>query len=162
MDGSATLAIGTALGGWGWIILGVVLLGLEVLAPGTFMLWFGIAAVVTGGVALGFDLAGSDVLGWQAEVVLFLILSAVAVAGGRRLFRGRAVRVGDDDGLNRRAARCIGRAATLDEPIVDGAGRIRLDDTTWRVSGPDLPAGTRVRVAAADGPRLIVEAAGAG
>lgn len=161
MQGSAVAAFGAALGGWAWIILGVVLLGLEILAPGTFMLWFGLAAIATGAVALGFDLAGSAALGWQAEVVVFLVLSLVAVFGGRRLFRGRA-EPADDEGLNRRAARCIGRETTLADPIVDGAGRIRLDDTTWRVSGPDLPVGVRVRVVGADGPRLVVAAADGG
>jgi membrane protein implicated in regulation of membrane protease activity len=47
---------------------------------------------------------------------------------------------------------------TLERPIVDGIGTVRIDDTVWRVTGPDCPAGSRVRVAHADGANLSVEA----
>jgi membrane protein implicated in regulation of membrane protease activity len=159
-DPSAVAALGMALGGWTWVLAGLVLLGLEIVAPGTFMLWFGIAAIVTGAVAIGFDLAGSQALGWQAEVILFLALSVVAVGAGRTLFRGRPEAAANDSALNRRASRYIGREAVLSEAISGGVGRVRLDDTIWLVAGPELPAGTRVKVTGTDGPRLKVERAG--
>ena len=61
--------------------------------------------------------------------------------------------------LNRRADGYVGRVFTLDKPIVDGVGTVRIDDTVWRVSGPDCPAGSRVKIARADGVSLLVEAA---
>ena len=60
--------------------------------------------------------------------------------------------------LNERAARLIGQSFVLAEPIVDGKGRIRVDDTNWRITGPDLPSGTRVRVTGNDGAVLSVGA----
>ena len=71
-----------------------------------------------------------------------------------------ATAITDQPLLNRRGAQLIGRIATLAEPIKDGRGRIRIGDTLWRVSGPDLPAGTRVRVKAATDTdlELVVEA----
>ena len=46
---------------------------------------------------------------------------------------------------------------TLEKPIVNGVGTIRIEDTIWRVNGPDLPAGSRVRIERADGVELAVE-----
>ena len=58
--------------------------------------------------------------------------------------------------LNRRDGGYVGRVFTLDKPIVDGVGTVRIDDTVWRVTGPDMPAGKRVRVEHADGAMLHV------
>ena len=61
--------------------------------------------------------------------------------------------------LNRRNEALIGRVFTLEQPIVDGIGTVRIDDTVWRVNGPECPAGSRVRVTQADGATLAVEPA---
>ena len=158
-EGSLVTTMMTALGGWAWLLLGLVLLGLEVVVPGTFMLWFAIAAIVTGVVALAADAAGWTALTWQAEAGLFVVLAIVAVIAGRAWMQRRRHEPSDASGLNERAARHIGRRAQLTEALVDGRGRIDLDDTVWLVSGPDLPAGTTVRITGADGVRLRVERA---
>jgi membrane protein implicated in regulation of membrane protease activity len=141
------------LGAWAWIILGVVLFGLELLAPGAFFLWLGIAAVVTGIVdgALG--------LSWQAAVLVFAVLSVGAVLVGRVATRDRNDEEGDRPPLNRRAQSFVGRVFTLESPIVSGSGRIRVDDSSWRIVGPDAPAGANVRVVRVEGATLMVEAA---
>ncbi len=146
------------LGPWNWMVLGFVLLTLEILVPGVFLLWIGLAALIVG--ALSLMIWEMDFWVWEAQVVLFLALSLVCVFIGKRIMSGR----GDDSDqplLNRRGAQLIGRTATLAEPIVNGRGRIKIDDTTWRVSGPDLPAGAKVRVksAAETDLELVVEAA---
>jgi membrane protein implicated in regulation of membrane protease activity len=61
--------------------------------------------------------------------------------------------------LNRRGQQYTGRIFTLDHPIVNGVGKIDVDDSTWRVKGPDLEAGTRVRVVGVDGVVFVVESA---
>lgn len=144
--------IGTLAGSWGWFVIGGLLLVAEIFAPGTFLIWFGVAAIATGLIALGLD------LGWQSEVVAFAALALVAVLTGRRL-APKPGEHSDRPFLNRRAESYVGRVFTLDEPIVGGVGRVRIDDTVWRVEGPDLEAGRDVRVAAADGPTLRVVAA---
>jgi inner membrane protein len=99
----------------------------------------------------------SVVLGWQAQVVVFVVLAVAAVLLGRR-FYGRAGT--DADGLaNDRSARQVGRTAVLDTAITEGTGHIRLDDTIWRAEGPDLPAGARVRIAGYRNGRFQVVAA---
>ena len=141
------------LGAWTWFIGGVLLLILEVLAPGTFFLWFGVAAIVTGIVAMIHD------FGWQTELILFAVLAIVFVVVGRRYFSYDSKR-SDQPLLNERAARLVGRDFTLAEPIVGGAGKLRIEDSTWRIAGPDLPSGTRVRITGHDGALLTVAAAG--
>lgn len=137
------------LGFWNWFIIGGVLLVLEVLLPGTFMLWLGLAAIATGVIALILP------LGWQVQVVVFAILSVVSVLLGRR-FTPRAEPESDKPFLNRRADSFVGRVFVLDEPIVSGSGRVRIDDSMWRVTGPDCAAGTKVRVERVDGVLLVV------
>ena len=142
----------TSLGVWTWWILGIVLLALEVFAPGNVLVWFGIAAILTG--ILGFFVE----LPWQTEALVFVVLAVVLALAGRRYF-ARESKKGEQPLLNERAARLIGQSFVLAEPIVDGRGRIRVDDTNWRVTGPDLPSGTRVRVSGNDGAVLSVGAA---
>ncbi|TGS00949.1 NfeD family protein, partial [Mesorhizobium sp. M2E.F.Ca.ET.209.01.1.1] len=124
---------------------GFVLLVVEVIAPGFFMLWIGIAALIVGAVSL--LIWDAAIWTWQVQVLLFLVLSLVSAFVGKKLMGGRDQPT-DQPLLNRRGAQMIGRMATLAEPIRDGRGRSKLGDTLWRVSGPDLPAGTQVRVTA--------------
>jgi hypothetical protein len=76
-----------------------------------------------------------------------------------RHFAPKVERPTDSPLLNRRAESYVGRIFTLDNPIVDGVGRVRIDDTIWRVTGPDSAAGSRVRIVRAEGANLFVESA---
>jgi membrane protein implicated in regulation of membrane protease activity len=138
-----------SFGTWDWFVAGGVLLVLEVLAPGVFMLWLGLAALLVGAISLVVDWP------WQAQFVAFAI---AAIPAWRRLSRGTRT---DQPFLNRRADAFVGRVFTLEKPIVDGTGTIGIDDTVWRVSGPDTPAGSKVKVTRVDGAALHVEPAGA-
>ena len=137
---------------WDWWILAAVLAAIEALAPGIFFIWFGAAAAIVGLAAL--ILPG---MGWEIQVFLFAILAAVAVFIGRRFAHRRTE--SRDPALNRRGERYIGRQFTLETAIVNGRGSIKVDDSVWRAEGPELPAGRRVKVVAAEGTLLRVEAA---
>ena len=140
-----------SLGAWNWFILAAVLFVLEVLAPGMFMLWLGLAAIVIGIVSAAVMLA------WQWQLISFGVL-ALALVPAWRHFASKVERPGDNPFLNRRTEGYVGRVFTLEKPIVDGVGGVRIGDTIWQVSGPDCPAGSRVRVASADGAKLVVQA----
>lgn len=140
------------LGYWGWFIAGLLLMGLEILAPGAFMLWLGLAAIATGFVTALVDLS------WQQTVIVFAALSLVSVLIGRRVLSERSQRTGES-ALNDRVAKLVGRTFVLDAPIEQGRGRVKVDDTVWRVEGPDLPQGARVRVTGVDGTLLKVSEA---
>lgn len=141
---------------WQWFVLAAVLLGLEVFAPGAVFLWIGISAA-----AVGVFVALIPV-GWEAQISLWSVLSVATVVGWHFYRRSRPVSVGAEPALNRRGAGYIGRRFTLEAPIVNGFGKIRVDDTTWKVScSRDLPAGQSVQVTAVDNTVLQVEPVGA-
>ena len=142
------------LGPWAWWVLGIILLIAEVLLPGFFLLWVGIAAILTG--ALSLMLWDAAFWTWHVQWLVFAALSLAAVFAGRRFVTGRGT-ASDEPFLNQRGEGLVGRTATLEQPISEGRGRIRLDDTQWTVRGPDLPVGTRVRVVSGTGRDLTVE-----
>ncbi|WP_398472331.1 NfeD family protein [Tardiphaga sp.] len=140
------------LGTWNWLIFGVLLMALELLAPGIFLFWLGLAAFLVG--MLSFIVTP----GWQLQMLLFAVFAAAAVPIWRRVAQQKPG-ANPNPFLNKRTDAMIGRVCTLDRPIVDGAGIVRIDDTVWRVSGPDVPAGTRVKITQADGASLTVDVA---
>jgi inner membrane protein len=142
----------TALGAWSWIIAGAILLAFELAVPGAFMMWLGLAAVLVGAISLAVDWS------WQWQCVAFAAFSLASVPLWRR-FALQVEPQSESPMLNRRTDALVGRVFTLEKPIVDGIGTVRIDDTIWRVRGPDRPAGSRVRVTQADGANLAVEPA---
>ncbi len=140
---------------WHWWILALLLATLEVFAPGVFFIWLGMAALVVGGVLL--LLPG---LGWEGQLILFSLLSVIALMASRLYLRRRPLE-SDQPLLNRRGEAHIGKLFTLVEPLTDGRGAIRVADSRWRVEsdGADLPVGARVRVVAVDGALFRVEPA---
>lgn len=137
-----------------WGALALLLFAAEALAPGAFMLWIGIGAAAV--FALVAVFADIPVL-WQ--VIAFVVLSVLSIQCYRHWGKPRA-RQSDAPLLNRRAEQLIGRVVPLQQAIVGGQGRVSIDDASWQVSGPELPAGTLVRVVAVQGSALVVEAAG--
>ncbi len=138
---------------WHWWILAGVLLILELTSPAFFFLWVGIAAAAVGFLMLLFP--GQPI---ELQLVLFSVLSIVAVVAWRR-YRERHPPVSDQPLLNQRGRQYRDRVFTLHHPIVNGVGKVEVDDSTWRVKGPDLPAGTQVRVIDVDGVVFVVEQA---
>lgn len=131
-------------GPWAWVILGVVLLALEIVLPGAYLLWLGVAAIITGLSSFLLDSASFWI--WQIQVVAFLVLSIISVLVGRRFFPANGTDDTDQPLLNQRERQLVGRLGILSEPLSEGRGRVRLGDTLWRVTGPDMQAGARVRV----------------
>lgn len=142
-----------AFGTWNWLIFGFILMALELAAPGVFLFWLGLAALLVGLVSFVLHPA------WQTQLLMFAVFAAAAVPVWRRLARSAGRQAESSQYLNRRAQALVGRVFTLEKPIIDGSGTVRIDDTVWRVAGPDTPAGSRVRVVRADGPNLTVAAA---
>lgn len=142
------------LGLWSWWVLGVVLLILEIVVPGVFLFWIGLAGIVTGLISLA--LWGTAIWVWQVQVVAFVILSFAAVLIGRSFIK-RSEKDSDEPHLNQRAESLVGRVVTVTEAIENGRGRAKVGDTTWSVAGPDAPVGTKVRIISASGNELRVE-----
>ena len=141
------------LGTWNWLVFGLLLMGLELMLPGVFLFWVGLAALLVG--LLSFVIAPP----WQLQLLMFAVFAAAAVPVWRRVARSNSAVSNSNPFLNKRSEAMIGRVFTLEKPIVDGAGTVRIDDTIWRVAGPDTPAGSRVRIVRADGASLTVAVA---
>ncbi len=141
------------LGTWNWLIFGFILMALELAAPGVFLFWFGLAALLVGLVSFAVHPS------WQAQLLMFAVFALAAVPLWRRLALSNNRASQSNPFLNRRTAALVGREFTLEKPIIDGSGTVRIDDTIWRIAGPDTPAGSRVRVVQVDGANLTVAAA---
>jgi membrane protein implicated in regulation of membrane protease activity len=142
-----------ALGPWNWFLIAGIFLALEIMVPGVYLLWFGLAAAIVG--ALAFAM-GMD---WHAQLILFAAIAVVLLFLVRK-FLGSGPTLTDSPDLNVRGAQYVGRVFTVEEAIRGGRGKIRVGDTVWLAKGPDLPKGTSVRVTSVDGTMLVVEAAG--
>jgi hypothetical protein len=125
-----------------WLSIGIVLCIAEMIVPGVFLLWLGIAALLTGLVVfiLPIPLA--------AQLLLFAVLSVVSVYAGRR-WSGSLEIPSDDPMLNDRLARLVGEPVVVEEAIVGGRGRVRVGDGVWPATGADAAAGTRLTVTGA-------------
>jgi hypothetical protein len=135
---------------WGWLVVGFVLLALELLAPLTYFLWLGASAMVT---ALVLFVVPD--IPWQAQFLVFSVLSVISIIISRKYLVNETP--SDQPNLNRRAQQYVGRVFTLSEAIEQGVGKVRVDDTYWKVTGPPLSRGTEVRVSGAEGSVLVVE-----
>lgn len=133
----------------GWLSVGLLLCIAEMVVPGVFLLWLGIAALLTGLVVfiLPVPLA--------AQLLLFALLSVATVYAGRRWSASREI-PSDDPMLNDRLARLVGEQVVVEEAIVDGRGRVRVGDGVWPASGADAAAGTHLKVTGASSGVLIV------
>jgi inner membrane protein len=130
---------------WHWLVLGVALAIVEVFAPGVFFLWLGIAAGIVGVVLWlipGFD--------WEYQLLSFAILSVASVVIVRRYLTAHPLE-SDEPNLNLRGHQYVGRTFTLEEPVVNGQGKIRVDDSTWKISCDDCDAGAKVTIDGVDG-----------
>jgi membrane protein implicated in regulation of membrane protease activity len=136
-----------------WAALALLLFAAEAMAPGAFMLWLGFAATA---VLLAVLLVPGIPL--LAQAGAFVVLGFVAIQVYRRWFQRRE-QPSDQPTLNQRTAALVGRVVPLHDAIVAGEGRVQIADAFWTVLGPELPAGTRVRITGADGMRLKVEPA---
>lgn len=137
------------LGPWNWLFLAVAMFALETVVPGVHFVWFGVAAVLVGLLALATGVA------WPWQLVIFAVLSVVSVFAARRLARSDTS-PSDAPDLNIRGAQYIGRLVTVEEPIRAGRGKVRIGDTLWQAEGDDAPAGARVKVKGARDTVLVV------
>lgn len=136
---------------WYWWIFAVVLIILELFAPGSFFLWMGVAAIIIGAIV-----GLIPELPWEYQVLGFSVFSVISVIAWRTHLK-KNPQESDQPLLNQRSAQYIGRVFTLENPIFDGQGKIKVDDSTWKIRGEDCPAGIRVKVVSVDGVVLVVE-----
>ena len=136
---------------WYWWALAAVLLICEMMLPGVVFLFLALGAAVA-----GMLLVLEPEMSVEMQLVIFAVVSVASAVGLRPLLRGMQKR-SDDPNLNARGSSMIGKVLVLDQPIRRGRGRVIMGDGSWTVTGPDMAAGAKVRVAAVDGTELRVE-----
>ena len=139
---------------WHWFGLAIILLALEITAPLTFFLWLCLAAVATALAKLLFP-----ELNIVMQLILFSVFGVLSlIAWWRFGFTGRETRT-DSPHLNQRNAGYVGRELSLTKAIENGVGKVTIEDSQWKVEGPDLAVGSKVRIVAVNGSILKVEPA---
>jgi membrane protein implicated in regulation of membrane protease activity len=137
---------------WHWFGLGLILVILEVLlGTSFFLLWVAVSAVT-----IGIVLLIVPQLPWEYQFLIFAIEAASCLLYWYKHNKNKSY-ISEQPNLNRRNEQFVGRVVTLGEPLVNGRGRIQIDDSYWRVEGPDLPVGTAVRIIGVDGVVLRIE-----
>jgi len=134
---------------WHWWAFAAILLIAEIALPITFFLWMSIAAAITGFLVLGLDMS------WQLQLIIFSVLSVVSIIASRIYIKRNPIQ-SEDSQLNRRGEQHIGMVYTLNTDIQNGSGKVRVGDSLCRVEGPELVAGTRVKVVDVNGNSFVV------
>src|SRR5579863_3178457 len=107
------------LGTWNWLIFGIILMALELLAPGVFLFWLGLAALLVGLLSFAFSPT------WQTQILMFAVFATAAVPLWRRSAGANKSVSESNPVLNKRADALVGRVFTVEKPIIDGAGTVR-------------------------------------
>ena len=136
---------------WHWLTIGLIFFALEVFAPGAILMWFGFAGLMIGGLAWLFP----DITP-ELQVVLFAIFSLLSIFLWRTYRPLSSEPISPDPDLNNRLSTYIGHRYTLEKPIIDGRGRLKIGDATWTITGPDLEAGMQVEIVEVKGISFVV------
>jgi membrane protein implicated in regulation of membrane protease activity len=136
---------------WHWWIFAALLITFEVLLPTFYLLWTGIAAFI-----VGLIVWFVPSLFWEWQVVIFAVLSVLSIVVWRNYAKKNPAE-SDEPLLNRRGEQYIGRIVTLEEPIIDGTGKVKLDDSTWKIQGEDCEIGTKIKITGVDNVIFLVE-----
>ncbi len=140
--------------GTGWMIIAVILIGLEFLAPGIYFMWVGFAALVVSGVTYLFP-----EIFWVIQALMFSALSVVSVLIGKKYLMEKDMQ-SDDTTLNRRGSQYVGRVCEVAVAFTNGKGKVKIEDTLWSAIGPkDFKLGAKVKVVALEGTRVKVDSA---
>jgi membrane protein implicated in regulation of membrane protease activity len=136
---------------WNWWVLALILLVVELLAPGFFFLWMAASGFLTGCLLLLIPAIGTEL-----QVLIFSVLSVVAISAWKLYGKKHPIAT-DHPLLNKRGDQYVGRVFSLYKPIENGEGKIKVDDSIWKVHGQDCDINSKVKVIAIRGTVFDVE-----
>jgi membrane protein implicated in regulation of membrane protease activity len=139
----------THLAWWQWLVFAVILAALETFLPGAVAIWFAASAAVIGLLLIAIPIP------WQIQLIGFAVMGVVAMLAYLN-YRKKHPEKDEQPALNQRGVQYIGSELVLVDAIEQGSGRAKLGDSVWKVAGPELPAGARVRVTGVNGAVLVV------
>jgi membrane protein implicated in regulation of membrane protease activity len=124
-----------SLGAWLWFILALILVLLETVLPGIHFIWFGMAAIIVGFLALALD------IDWQVQVFIFAVISVVTALLARRFLSAENTAT-DQPGLNERGSYYVGRIVAAAASVSATAFGPPPAPTWPKVPAPKSPAST--------------------
>ena len=136
---------------WHWWVFAIVLVILEIFSPGAFFMWLGAAAGAT-----GLALLILPEMSWEIQFIIFAAMSIIAILVGRTFFSRKSVNT-DDPTLSQLEKELTGKTVEVEKPIINGSGRVKVGESTWKAQGPDCDAGKSVKVIGVKGAVLLVE-----
>lgn len=136
---------------WYWWVLALLLLGIELVISGFFFLWIAVSGFFTG--CLVFMVPQTS---FNVQILVFSIVSLLSVTIWKLYVKIHPLQT-DQPLLNKRGAQYIGRVFNLIEPIQNGQGKIKVDDSLWKVNGEDCSIETKVKIVAIRGTVFDVE-----
>ena len=134
-----------------WGLLGIGLVGLELVTGTTYILWPAIAALVMA--VLVFILP----ISWELQFILFFLLSAALLVIGHKYLRP-LMKSGEPSDLNDPARTMQGRRVVAFTDFQNGHGRVTVGDTQWKASteSDDPVEGDELVITSVIGSTLIV------
>lgn len=140
---------------WHWWVLALVFMALEMTAGAYFFLWIAASSAVLG--AIIYFVPEMSI---EMQMGIWAALSTLSITFWYYHRKGSAPQYEEEDlKLNQRGKQIVGRKFTLEEPIVNGEGKINVDDSWWKVeSDTDMKVGKKVEVVSVDGTVLVVKA----
>ena len=136
---------------WHWWVFAIVLIILEILTPGAFFMWMGASASL-----IGLFLLVAPETSWEIQFILFAVISILSIIAGKFWFKRNPIH-SEQPTLNQREDDLIGQIFEVEQAIINGSGRIKVGESTWKAKGPDCEIGSSVRVIKVKGTELIVE-----
>jgi len=136
---------------WHWWVFAIVLVVLEIFSAGAFFIWMAVAAVIT-----GLALLIMPEMSWQIQFIVFAVASIISIVVGRSFFNRKEINT-EDPTLGELESSMIGKVFIVEQAIVNGSGRLKVGESTWKAKGPDCDVGSTVKVTAVNGAELIVE-----
>ncbi|MDD4557251.1 MAG: NfeD family protein [Alphaproteobacteria bacterium] len=137
---------------WYWISFGLFMIFSELVTPGFYFLWIGLAAVFSGLLLYFFPTLDFVIIGtfFAVSALVFCYLGKVS------LYK----RISDDSSstLNKRGAQYIGQTVVVFEAIKNGSGKVKVGDSVWLAkSETDVAEGKSVKIIDVDGIMFIVK-----
>ncbi|GHF30090.1 membrane protein [Kordiimonas sediminis] len=126
---------------WLWLASGLVLLAGEMILPGVYLLWLGIAAILTAVVNLLLP-----TLGIEIQFVIFSILAVIAIILANRYFYGKDAWPEASETVNVRGRKHVGKTYEVIQAIHNGRGKVKVGDSQWLAEGEDAEVGDLVEV----------------
>ncbi|MGJ8668476.1 MAG: NfeD family protein [Oceanococcus sp.] len=139
---------------WYWLAAGVLLIAAEAFIPGAVLLWFGVSALLTGVVSLTSDWS------MNSQLIFFSVVAVSCTVAFKMWQKANPPPSPDDDAashLNQAGQDLLGRKLKLVTDLRDGNGRVKVADSSWRCTGPDLDEGSTVVVVKVHAGTLTVE-----